>query len=72
VRDALVAIDAGLLGREQEALMCDRRARRLPRDIHRLGRAAISAFERIVRLQPRPLVQRQLKPVLLEFLAGID
>ena len=45
VRDAVVAVDAGLLGREQEALMRNPGARRLLGDIHRVGRVAIAAFE---------------------------
>ena len=72
VRNALVAIDAGLFAGEQEALMRDRCARRLLGDIHRLGAVAVAAFQRIVGLEARPFVQRQFEPMIDEFLAGID
>ena len=72
VGDALVAVDAGLLAGEQEALMGDRGARRLPGDVHRFRAVAVAAFQRIVGLEARPFVQRELKPVIEEFLARID
>src|ERR1700761_4503722 len=70
--DALVAVDAGLLAREQEALMRDRGARRLLCDVHRLRGVAVAALEGIIGLEPRPFVQRELLPFVQEFLAGVD
>src|SRR6516162_1996964 len=72
VRDALVAIDARLLTRKQEALVGDRGARRLLGDVHGLRTVAIAAFQRIIGLEARPFVQRQFKPLVDEFFAGVD
>src|SRR6185437_13258007 len=72
VRDALVAIDAGLLTGEQETLVRLDRARTLPRGVHRVGAMAISALQGIVRLHPSPFVDRQFKAMAQEFLARID
>src|SRR5258705_1617067 len=72
VGDSLVAVDAGLLAGEQEALVRGRRARRLLGDVHRLRAMAVAAFQRIVGLETRPFVQRQFQPVIDEYLAAVD
>src|SRR5262245_20028416 len=72
VGDALVAVDAGLLAREQEALVGDGSARRLLGDVHRLRAVAVAAFQRIIGLEAGPLVQRQFEPVVDEFFARVD
>src|SRR3954451_20110473 len=72
VGDALVAVDAGLFLGEQEALVRDRGPRRLLGDVHGIGPVAVAAFQRIVGLEARPFMRRQLEPVILEFLAGVD
>src|ERR1700757_1179552 len=46
VGDALVAVDAGLLAGEQEALMRDGRPRRLLGDVHRLRAVTVAALKR--------------------------
>jgi hypothetical protein len=48
--DALVAIDAGLLAGEEEALMRHGGARRLLGDVHRIRAVAIAAFQGVVGL----------------------
>jgi hypothetical protein len=60
VGDALVAIDAGLLATKQETLVRDGGTRRLFGDVHRRRAVTIAAFQRVIGLEPRPLVQRQL------------
>jgi len=45
MRDALVAIDAGLFTRKKETLMSIHRAGTLTRDIHRLRAVAVAAFK---------------------------
>src|SRR5688572_27747466 len=50
MRDALVAIDARLLARDQPALVNLRRAGALAGEVHRLVVVAVAALERIVRL----------------------
>src|SRR5215510_12286346 len=72
VRDALVAIDAGLFARKKEALMGLNRTRALARDVHRLGTMAIATFKRIVRLHPRPFVLGELETMGEKLLARID
>src|SRR6185369_12073874 len=72
VGDALVAVDAGLLAREQEALVGDGGARRLLGDVHRLRAVAVAALQGIIGLEARPLVQCEFAPVIEELLAGID
>src|SRR5215207_8304622 len=52
VRDALVAIDAGSLAREEEALMRRGRAQVLLRQVHRLRAVAVAAFQRVIGLHP--------------------
>src|SRR4051812_2232317 len=54
MRDALVAVDAGSLAGEQEALVRRGRARVLLRQVHRLRAVAIAAFQRVVGLHPLP------------------
>src|SRR4051794_4837044 len=51
VGDALVAVDAGLLAREQEALVRRRGARRLLGDVHRLCAVTVAALQRIIGLE---------------------
>src|SRR3954464_8659554 len=70
--DALVAVDAGLLAREQEALVHHRGARRLLGDVHRLRAVAVAALQRVVGLEARPFMQRQFEPVVDELLAAVD
>src|SRR5690242_10014458 len=72
VGDALMAIDAGTLAAEQEALVDLCGPRVLPGDVHRLGAVAVAAFERVVRLQSRPFVLSQPAPVVDELVAGVD
>src|SRR5262249_1500687 len=72
VRDALVAIDAGLFARKKEALMGLNRTRALARDVHRLGTMAIATFKRIVRLHPRPFVLGEFETMGEKLLARID
>src|SRR6185312_7453750 len=72
MRDALVAIDAGLLAREEEALVSHGGARRLLGDVHGVRAVAVAAFQGIVGLEAGPFVQRQLEPLVEEFFAGID
>ena len=50
VGDALVAVDAGALAGEQEALVDVLRARVLPGQVHRLVGVAVPALQRVVRL----------------------
>src|SRR6478735_10217932 len=57
VGNALVAVDAGLLTREQEALVGDGGAGRLFGGVHRLRAVAVAAFQRIIGLEARPFVQ---------------
>ncbi len=68
--DALVAVDAGLFPGQQIAAMDLRRAARLLGEIHRDGGMTVSAFERIVRLEPRPFALGQFEPLLQKFRAG--
>jgi hypothetical protein len=70
VGDALVAVDAGLLADEQEAR--DGSAGRLLCDVHRLRAVAVAAFQRIIGLEARPLVQRQFQALVEEFFARVD
>ena len=72
MRDALVTIDAGLFAGKKEALVRDRGARRLLSNVHRLRRVAVAAFQRIVGLEARPFVQRQLLAVIAKFVARVD
>src|SRR5437763_14615146 len=72
VGDALVAVDAGLLSREQEALVRHRGPRRLLGDVHGIGAVAVAAFQRIIGLEPGPFMRSKLKPVIQELLAGVD
>ena len=53
-------------------LMRDRSARRLLGDVHRLRAMAVAAFQRVVRLEASPFVQRQLESVVDELLADVD
>src|SRR4029079_6376305 len=72
VRDALVAIDAGFFAREQEALVSFHGTRTLTRNVCRLGAVSVAAFERVVFLQPRPLMDCKLKTMIDKLLACID
>ena len=72
VGDALVAVDAGALAGEEEALVGLDGALALAGDVHRLGRVAVAALERVVGLEPRPFVLRELEPVVEELLARVD
>src|SRR5690606_105383 len=70
--DALVAVDAGLLAGPQPQLVDLGRARALPGQVHRIEVVAVAALQRVVGLQPRPLVAGQHQPLVEELLAGID
>src|SRR3954451_3089546 len=72
MRNALVAIDAGLLAAKQKALVCERGAWRLLGDIHRLRAVTVAALQGIIGLEACPFVQRELKPLIEEFFACID
>src|SRR5215208_5960366 len=72
MRDSLVAIDAGLLPRDEVAAMDVRRPSRLLGEIHGDGRMAVAAFQGIIRLQARPFVLRQLESLLQELLTCGD
>ena len=72
VRNALVAIDAGLFAGEKEALVCHRSARRLLGDVHRRGAVTVAAFQRVIGLEPRSFVERQFEPMIDKFFTGID
>ena len=65
MRDALVAVDAGLLAAWRGSVECAPAARGLCRvksiDVEVV---AVAAFERVVGLQARPFVLRQFEPVL--------
>src|SRR4051794_8448428 len=72
VGDTLVAVDAGLLAREQEALVRHRGPRRLLGDVHGIGAMAVAAFQGVVGLEARPFMRRELEPVIQKLLAGVD
>ncbi len=56
VRDALFAIEVGLLAPHQEHLMYAGRARALTREVHVTEIVAVAAIQRIVRLQAGPFM----------------
>src|SRR3954471_8769619 len=72
MRDAFMAIDAGLFAGEQELLMRGRCTGRLLSDVHRLRAMTIPALERVVRLKARPFMLGELEPPLGKFLARVD
>ena len=72
MRNPLVAVDAGFLAGEQEALMRGRGALALPRDVHRVRTVAIAAFERVVGFQARPFVLGQGHAHVEKLLARAD
>src|SRR5678815_5684514 len=49
-----------------------RGARALPREVHVVETVAVAAFERIVGIEPRPFVLRELEALVLELLARAD
>jgi hypothetical protein len=57
---------------EQGALVGDRGPGRLLRDVHGICAVAVAAFQRIVGLEARPFMCRQLEPVIPKFLAGVE
>ena len=59
MRNTFVAVDAGFMTGEQEALMRGRSALALLRDIHRFCTVAIAAFKRVVGFQAPPFVLGQ-------------
>ena len=71
VRDTLVAVDTGLLFLDAD-LVHFRATQFLLFGIHAIKAVAIAAFARIVGLHARPLILRQLQPVRLELLRGVD
>jgi integrase len=70
--NAFVAVDAGALPAEQVPLVDTGRACSLLCDVHGLRRVAVPAFQRIVGLEPRPLVLGQLTPHGNELVARVD
>src|SRR5687767_3913280 len=72
VRDALVAIDAGLFLARERGRVLRRGALALAREVHGLEVVAVAALERVVGLQARPLVLRELEALPLELLLGAD
>ena len=72
VSDALVAIDAGFLAREQKTLVRIDRARALAGKIHRFGAVTVAAFERVVRLHARPFVRGELGAMVEKFFSRVD
>ena len=67
-----MAVDAGALAGEEEALVRLDGALALAGDVHGLGRVAVAAFERVVGPEPRPFALGELVPVGEELLAGVD
>src|SRR5687767_7125777 len=72
MRDALVAVDAGLLAARELLRMRLCTPLRLTGEIHRLEFVAVAALERIVRFQPLPLAAGELLPFCEELLARVD
>src|SRR3954454_3070073 len=72
VGDTLVAVDAGLLAREQEAPVRHRGPRRLLCDVHGIGAMAFSTSQIAVRIKAPPSVRLKLEPVIQKLLAGVD
>src|SRR6185437_14489549 len=72
MRDALVAVDAGALPRQQEPGMDLGGASCLLRQVHGDGGMAVAAFERVVRLEPRPFVLGEFEALVEEFLPRRD
>src|SRR5689334_13195071 len=72
MRNALVAIDAGLFVRKQEAPVRFNCARALTGYIHRLGAMTVAAFKRVVCFHARPLMDRKIKTMIKKLLASID
>src|SRR5687768_11868595 len=72
VRDPLVAVDAGAIAGDQELAVNPLRARALAGEVHRRRGMAVAAFQRIVGLEPRPLVLREPEPMLLKLLPSVD
>lgn len=70
--NSLVAVDAGFLTGEQEALMRGRGALALLRDVHRFCAVAIATFERVVGFQARPFVLGQGQAQIEKLLARAD
>src|SRR6185436_15753318 len=72
VGDALVAVDAGLFPARQVGRMHGLCAHALPREVHGLVVVAVAALERVVGLEARPFVARELQPLALELLGRVD
>ena len=72
MRDALMAIDAGLFAGDEKARMDVRGAAGLLGKVHRDGGVAVSALQRIVGFEARPFVLGQFEPHVEEFLPGVD
>src|SRR5690606_13630331 len=72
MRDALVTVDARVLVAFERDRMHLHGAQALPRPVHESIGVAIAAFERVVRLQPRPLVLRELEAMREKLLARVD
>ena len=70
--NALVAINAGSLSRDQKTGMDLRCPSRLLGEIHGDRRMAIPAFKRIVGLKPRPFVLCELEAHVEKLLPGRD
>src|SRR5262245_24808710 len=72
VRDALVAVDAGLLPGAQVSRVHVRGARALAREVHVVVTVAVAALERVVRFHARPFVLRELQTLVEKLLARVD
>src|SRR5262249_51593112 len=72
MRDALVAVDAGLFPAQQVRRVLVLRAHALPREVHVLVVVTVATLERIVRLEARPLVLRELEALVDELLPRVD
>src|SRR5690606_33845087 len=72
VRDALVAIDAGGFAGGQERAVRPGGAAGLAGQVHRVVVVAVAALQRVVGLEPDPLVGGQHQALVEELLAGVD
>src|SRR5918993_3995605 len=72
VGDTLVAVDAGFLAGEQEALVRGCGARVLLHEVHGFRAVAVAAFERVVGLHPLPLTLGEVLAHGQELVARVD
>src|SRR5687767_12128105 len=72
MRDALMAIDAGLLATRQPALVNRGGTRALAREVHRPEAMTVAALEGVVRFHALPLVLRKREAPVQKLLACVD